>query len=346
MWDERLVTFSFIPDALLTSGTVHPYSLTPLTVTPLAQQHSQQQQSQHLPQRRFLFLTLPWSPLPPLGVYSSLQARYWNVGVFRYFTLAQAPNFLLAAPVLMAAVLGCLMWVSAAAASAAAASVEAPAEVTKSATAAAVAERLRVRAAPGARSSCVASSFVKTDAGDAPPLGGRARMHRTLSTFSTTGAAPGAPALAADTSSCVLTSAALAAAAARSAPREAPYWVHLAVLALVAFFVMHVQVATRFLSACPALYWGLARVVVRARARSGRRTQFANLLSATTRLGAGTAANSVAKQPSAAATAGASVCTALALAKEFVFDAGVVSRWAAAYVVAGTAMFVMFLPWT
>jgi GPI mannosyltransferase 2 len=31
-------------------------------------------------------------------VYSHVQAKYWDVGLFRYWTLSQIPNFLLAAP--------------------------------------------------------------------------------------------------------------------------------------------------------------------------------------------------------------------------------------------------------
>ena len=37
--------------------------------------------------------------------------------------------------------------------------------------------------------------------------------------------------------------------------RLAPYMAVLGLMATVAALVMHVQVATRFLSVCPALYW-------------------------------------------------------------------------------------------
>jgi GPI mannosyltransferase 2 len=40
------------------------------------------------------------SNLPP-SIYSHVQATYWNVGFFRYWTLQQLPNFVIAAPPLL-----------------------------------------------------------------------------------------------------------------------------------------------------------------------------------------------------------------------------------------------------
>lgn len=42
--------------------------------------------------------------LIPPSVYSHVQSKYWNVGLFRYYTLAQLPQFVLAAPVLAVAI--------------------------------------------------------------------------------------------------------------------------------------------------------------------------------------------------------------------------------------------------
>jgi hypothetical protein len=47
---------------------------------------------------------------------------------------------------------------------------------------------------------------------------------------------------------------------AAAALRELPYALHAAALALVALLAMHVQVATRLLVACPALFWAAARL--------------------------------------------------------------------------------------
>ncbi|KLO18377.1 glycosyltransferase family 76 protein [Schizopora paradoxa] len=43
----------------------------------------------------------PWCSRTPPLVYTFVQAEYWNSGLFKYWTISQIPNFLLAAPVLI-----------------------------------------------------------------------------------------------------------------------------------------------------------------------------------------------------------------------------------------------------
>lgn len=42
-----------------------------------------------------------WCSNFPPAIYTHVQAKYWNVGFLRYWTLSQLPNFILAAPVIM-----------------------------------------------------------------------------------------------------------------------------------------------------------------------------------------------------------------------------------------------------
>lgn len=43
----------------------------------------------------------PWCSWKVPNIYSFVQDHYWNVGLFRYFTLSQLPNFCLAAPLII-----------------------------------------------------------------------------------------------------------------------------------------------------------------------------------------------------------------------------------------------------
>lgn len=58
-------------------------------------------------------------PQPPYctqafpAAYQHIQSRYWNVGLFRYWTLQQLPNWLLAAPVLLLSLHGLWTYASA-----------------------------------------------------------------------------------------------------------------------------------------------------------------------------------------------------------------------------------------
>lgn len=45
--------------------------------------------------------TAPWCTNFPPSIYTYVQAKYWNVGLLEYWTVAQLPNFLISAPPLM-----------------------------------------------------------------------------------------------------------------------------------------------------------------------------------------------------------------------------------------------------
>jgi phosphatidylinositol glycan class V len=54
-----------------------------------------------------------WCTVPGAryNVYSLIQRKHWNVGLFRYYVLKQIPNFCLAAPVLVLSSLACVAWI-------------------------------------------------------------------------------------------------------------------------------------------------------------------------------------------------------------------------------------------
>lgn len=122
------------------------------------------------------------SPLPNL--YGHVQDAYWGVGWLRYWTLQQLPNFLLAAPVLLASLTLTLAW---------------------------------LKTHPAAL--------------------------RTLGLLPTLPSSPPLPFL--------------------DRAELLPWVLHWLALTLLALFVMHVQVATRFLaSQCAPFYWFLASLVL------------------------------------------------------------------------------------
>ena len=46
------------------------------------------------------------------SIYSHVQAKYWNVGFMRYWTISNIPNFLLAMPVLLSVYAFCAFYLS------------------------------------------------------------------------------------------------------------------------------------------------------------------------------------------------------------------------------------------
>ena len=161
-----------------------------------------------------------------LGLYGYVQDEYWGVGPFRYWELKQLPNFVLAGPALAAAVCGVLWYFHG-----------------------------RI-----GRTVCGVGGLIAAAGGVSVP--GALRMGVTVPAGAAATLAPRAAdgiAAAGDVDDVGRPGAVpWQAAALVLSPRALPYFVHWGVLAATAIVAMHIQVATRFMAACPALAWWLA----------------------------------------------------------------------------------------
>jgi hypothetical protein len=207
----------------------------------------------------------PWCDKPfGVGIYSFVQEEYWNVGLFNYWTLAQLPNFLLAGPMLFASACGVLWYfrgrigrtiaaVGGLVASAAGVAVESA--LGGGVTVPAGADEWYDRMPLDKPALDKAGEEEPTEVDDVSSAKKPARViHRTdssrkLRRSSTPGDTPqDAPQ---DTVTWQLSAMYLT-------PRALPYVVQWGLLGALAIFGMHVQVATRFLAACPPVHWWLA----------------------------------------------------------------------------------------
>ncbi|KDP38090.1 hypothetical protein JCGZ_04733 [Jatropha curcas] len=179
---------------------------------------------------RFLDETRPWckSKIPLL--YNYIQSHYWGVGFLRYFQLKQLPNFLLASPILSLSFFSILHY------------VRSQPEIFFS---------LGFRAPTGEKSSTAPFSSQDTTpitniTKSKEELSTKVQENQNLRQRSQSSKGDDNPTL----------------------PEHdllqkpgcfhmfiIPCILHLGFMAATAFLVMHVQVATRFLSASPPLYW-------------------------------------------------------------------------------------------
>ena len=244
----------------------------------------------------------PWCAARLPNAYGFVQKEYWGVGFLSYYELKQLPNFLLAAPALLLSAWGVRSYAKAQGAHLAAgglldgaalgalqswwrgrrrsgpAAAAAPGAVAAAARGGGGGESGGRAAAKGARSRSRSRSRARGDPaedGAATAEGSRLRRRRRRASRECAAASDGeedaaaAAAVAASAGGeCWDESAAAAAAAAPEPPgprraAAAVFVIHWAVLALAALLAMHVQVATRFLSAAaPPLYWFAAELAL------------------------------------------------------------------------------------
>ncbi|KAL9263819.1 GPI mannosyltransferase 2-like protein [Drosera capensis] len=159
-------------------------------------------------------------------LYSFIQSHYWGVGFLRYFQVKQLPNFLLATPILSLAVASIYSYVKS--------------EPNKF---------LTLGFGTGYNEEGSARLLFTQDESKVPTFAASKRENQNLRKRSQK-----ISALDADANTSPVDN---------DAPVKSryysvimlPFLLHMGFMATTAFLVMHVQVATRFLSASPPLYW-------------------------------------------------------------------------------------------
>ncbi|XP_077230266.1 uncharacterized protein LOC143863480 isoform X2 [Tasmannia lanceolata] len=182
----------------------------------------------------------PWCKTRVPLFYDYLQSQYWGVGFLRYFQLKQLPNFLLASPILSLAVCSIIQYAK---------------------LRPAILSTLGFRASQEEKNIAAVLYHVRTDRRvKGVPISKKSFSPKALrvdlklrqrkkakekESDSLQDPLPSDPSKQGYSSILVL-----------------PFILHLWFMAAVAFLFMHVQVATRFLSASPPLYWCASYLMV------------------------------------------------------------------------------------
>uniref|UniRef100_J3NDK2 GPI mannosyltransferase 2 n=2 Tax=Oryza brachyantha TaxID=4533 RepID=J3NDK2_ORYBR len=182
----------------------------------------------------------PWCKAKVPLLYGFIQSHYWGVGFLRYFQVKQLPNFLLASPVLSLAVY-CIIHYT-----------KLLHRLFKSISI----HELIVATVEGRSSEAYKSSDVDTvlNSGFSTTTN-KAQGHADVKRRKSVATDPGSmhnnrsndKILEVNEGCPILV---------------LPFILHLAFMTFTAFFVMHVQVSTRFLSASPPIYWAASHILV------------------------------------------------------------------------------------
>eukprot|EP00262_Sarcandra_glabra_P015600 TRINITY_DN4852_c1_g1_i1.p1 TRINITY_DN4852_c1_g1~~TRINITY_DN4852_c1_g1_i1.p1 ORF type:complete len:269 (+),score=35.15 TRINITY_DN4852_c1_g1_i1:53-808(+) len=186
----------------------------------------------------------PWCKTRVPLLYDFLQSHYWGVGFLKYFQVKQLPNFLLASPVLSLAVYSVIRYAKLCPEIVFSLGFRATQEEKGSAVFYHLREDQRAKGVQVPEKS--SSSNFLTD----PTLRRRKKIIKGEASGSFLDPLPSGD------DSFVLAKQGYASIL------VLPFVLHLGFMSTVAFFVMHVQVATRFLSASPPLYWSASYLIV------------------------------------------------------------------------------------
>ncbi|KAI3890646.1 hypothetical protein MKW92_014172 [Papaver armeniacum] len=180
----------------------------------------------------------PWCKARVPFLYDFLQGHYWGVGFLKYFQLKQLPNFLLASPILSLALCSVAHY------------VKSRPEIVfslgfrashKEKNLAAVLYPSGVKGR--LNNAQVSANFSSEVLKENPTLKQRKKIGKERTLSSSLDTVP------------LENDRVLPAKSYNASISVLPFILHLAFMSATAFFVMHVQVATRFLSSSPPLYW-------------------------------------------------------------------------------------------
>ncbi|KAF9686491.1 hypothetical protein SADUNF_Sadunf03G0164200 [Salix dunnii] len=177
----------------------------------------------------------PWCKAKIPLMYSYIQNHYWGVGFLRYFQLKQLPNFLLASPVLFLAVCSILHL------------VRSQPEIFFS---------LGFQASNGEKRPSSSLDRVPESNSSRLKEKSSAKMQDTSTVRQRKQRIEG------DSYDVLLDEYDSLEKLRYSSTFIVPCTLHLLFMAATAFFVMHVQVSTRFLSASPPLYWFASHLLI------------------------------------------------------------------------------------